>query len=71
VESINNIYWPLTHTPDKWFQGYLDSGLMMIFIVGVILVLIESARRCWKTLHGVAIPVEAFGKPEELVDVGV
>ena len=63
--------WPLAQTPGHAFQGYLDSGLMVIFIVGVVLVLIESARRCWKTLHGVAIPVEAFGKPEELVDVGV
>ena len=26
-----------------------------------VLVLIESARRCWKTLHGVPIPPEAFG----------
>ena len=44
---------------------------MVIFIVGVILVVIESARRCWQTLHGAPIPVEAFGKPEELIDVGV
>ena len=44
---------------------------MVIFIVGVILVLIESAKRCWQTLHGASIPEEAFGKPEELVDVEV
>jgi carbon starvation protein len=71
VQSIKNIYLPLARQPGHAFQGYLDSTLMMIFIVGVILVVIESARRCWKTLHGAAIPVEAFGKPEELVDVGV
>ncbi|MGB7553389.1 MAG: carbon starvation protein A [Candidatus Korobacteraceae bacterium] len=71
VLSIKNIYLPLAQTPGHAFQGYLDSSLMVIFIVGVILVLIESARRCWKTLHGAAIPVEAFGAPEELVDVGV
>jgi len=61
VLSIKNIYWPLAQTPGKQFQGYLDSTLMLIFVVGVILVLIESARRCWKTLHGVPIPAEAFG----------
>jgi carbon starvation protein len=71
VLSIKNIYLPLAQTPGHAFQGYLDSGLMVIFILGVVLVLIESARRCWKTLHGEAIPVEAFGAPEELVDVGV
>ncbi len=71
VQSIKNIYLPLAQQPGHAFQGYLDSGLMVIFIVGVVLVVIESARRCWKTLHGTPIPTEAFGKPEELVDVGV
>ena len=64
VLSIKNIYLPLAHQPDHAFQGYLDSSLMVIFVVGVVLVLIESARRCWKTLHGAAIPEEAFGRPE-------
>ena len=71
VQSIKNIYLPLAQQPGHAFQGYLDSGLMVIFIVGVVLVVIESARRCWKTLHGTPIPTEAFGKPEELVDVSV
>ncbi len=71
VLSIKNIYLPLAKTPGHAFQGYLDSTLMVIFIVGVVMVVIESARRCWKTLHGTPIPVEAFGAPEELVDVGV
>ncbi len=61
VESIQKIYWPLTQKPGHAFQGYLDSALMIIFVIGVVLVLIESGRRCWKTLHGVPIPPEAFG----------
>ena len=65
--SIENIYWPLAHQPGKAFQGYLDTTLMVIFVVGVILVLIESARRCWKTLHGVPIPEEAFGPVKDEV----
>jgi carbon starvation protein len=64
VLSIKNIYLPLAQQPGKEFQGYLDSTLMVIFIVGVVLVLFESGKRCWKTLHGAPIPEEAFGKPE-------
>ena len=61
VLSIKNIYLPLAQKPGHAFQGYLDATLMLIFVVGVILVLIESGRRCWKTMHGVPIPKEAFG----------
>jgi carbon starvation protein len=63
VLSIKNIYLPLAQKPGFRVQGYLDSTLMVIFVVGVILVLIESGRRCWKTLHGAPVPVEAFGAP--------
>ena len=61
VLSIQTIYWPLAHTPGKEFTGYLDSALMVIFIAGVVIVVIEAARRCWKTLHGEKVPEEAFG----------
>src|SRR5208283_3703970 len=64
VLSIKNIYLPLAQQPGKEFTGYLDVTLMSIFIVGVVLVLFEAGRRCWQTLHGAAIPKEAFGAPE-------
>jgi carbon starvation protein len=64
VLSIKDIFWPLTKVPGKAFQGYLDSILMLIFIVGVVLVLINAAIRCAKTLRGESIPAEAFGPPE-------
>ncbi len=64
VLSIKTIYWPLAHTPGKEFTGYLDTTLMVIFVVGVIIVLFEAGRRCWATLHGAPIPQEAFGAPE-------
>jgi len=71
VLSIKTIYWPLAQQPGHAFQGYLDSTLMVIFVVGVVLVLIECGRRCWKTLHGAKIPEEAFGAPEmETVKMG-
>jgi carbon starvation protein len=63
VLSIKNIFWPLTKVPGKMFTGYLDSILMTMFVVGVILVLISAARRCWMTLHGAPIPKQAFGPP--------
>ncbi len=71
VQSIQTIYLPLAHQPGKEFTGYLDVTLMIIFIVGVVVVMFEAARRCWKTLHGAAIPEEAFGAPEmETVKMG-
>ncbi len=63
VLSIKNIFWPLTQQPGTRFQGFLDSTLMTIFVVGVILVLFDAGRRCWQTLHGKPIPQEAFGPP--------
>lgn len=65
VLSIQNIFWPLTSVPGKQMQGYLDSALMAVFIVEVLLVAADAARRIWKTLHGAPIPEEAFGPSEE------
>jgi carbon starvation protein len=64
VLSIKTIYWPLAHQPGSEFQGYLNVLLMIIFIGGVVIVLFEAGRRCWRTLSGEPIPHEAFGKPE-------
>jgi carbon starvation protein len=65
VLSIRNIFWPLTRNGATAFQGYLDSTLMVVFIAGVVLVVVDAGRRIWKTLHGAAIPVEAFGPAED------
>jgi carbon starvation protein len=71
VLSIKTIYWPLAHTPGKEFQGYLDSTLMVIFITGVVVVVIEAGRRCWKTLQGEKVPEEAFGPITEGPEVNM
>jgi carbon starvation protein len=65
VQSIQNIFWPLTKIAGKQVQGYLDSALMAIFILGVFLVAGDAVRRIWKTLHGEPVPVEAFGAEED------
>jgi carbon starvation protein len=61
VLSIKNIFWPLTSKEGFRVTGYVDSILMAIFVVGVVLVLFDAARRCWRTLHGAPIPQEACG----------
>jgi hypothetical protein len=58
-------FWPLTKVAGKQVQGYLDSILMAIFIVGVLLVAADAVRRIWKTLHGEPIPEAAFGPAEQ------
>ena len=63
VLSIKNIFWPLTSKPGQQFTGYLDSILMGIFILGVILVVFDAARRWIAVLHGAEPPKEAFGPP--------
>jgi len=61
ILSIRDIFLPLTRVRQTAFQGFLDTALMTIFIVGVVLVAGDAVRRIWKTLHGDPIPEEAFG----------
>jgi carbon starvation protein len=63
VLSIRNIFWPLRLKPGLGFAGWLDTLLMTIFIVGVVLVLIDSVRRWIMVLNGAPVPEEAFGPP--------
>jgi len=65
ILSVKNIFWPLAHKPNMHFQGYLDSTLMVIFVVGVVLVLFNAAIRVWKTLHGTPVPMTSFGAPQQ------
>jgi carbon starvation protein len=64
VLSITTIFWPLTHAPETRVQGYLDSTLMALFLLGVIAVVTAALRRIWATLHGVPIPEESFAAVE-------
>ncbi len=64
VLSIEKNFWPLRLQPGKYFVGVLDSGLMVLFIAGVVLVLIDAIRRWIIVLRGGPTPEEAFGPPE-------
>jgi carbon starvation protein len=63
VESIQNIFWPLTTKPGQVFTGYLDTILVVIFITGVVLVVFDGVRRWIAVLNGAPAPQEAFGPP--------
>jgi carbon starvation protein len=63
VLSIRDIFWPLTSQPGKALQGYLDTGLMALFIAGVVLVVFQATRRCLATLRGEALPLDSSGPP--------
>jgi carbon starvation protein len=63
ILSIKNTFWPLTSKPGQMFTGYLDTTLMGIFILGVILVVFDAARRWVAVLNGAEPPAEAFGPP--------
>jgi carbon starvation protein len=64
ILSIENIFWPLTmKTGQQKITGYLDTILMVIFIVGVILVVFDAARRWIAVAKGAPVPEEAFGPP--------
>src|SRR6202051_556091 len=63
VLSIRNIFWPLRLKPGQGFAGYLDTTLMVIFILGVVLVLLDAFRRWYMVLNGAPVPKEAFGTP--------
>ncbi|HEY4902940.1 MAG TPA: carbon starvation protein A [Candidatus Sulfotelmatobacter sp.] len=63
VLSIKNIFLPLAAKPGQALTGYLNSILMVIFIVGVVLVLIEATRRWIAVMRGAPAPEEAFGPP--------
>jgi carbon starvation protein len=61
--SIRDIFWPMTAVPATAFTGYLDCTLMTLFMAGVVLVVADAARRCYRTLNGEPVPVDAFGPP--------
>jgi carbon starvation protein len=64
VLSIRDIFLPLTANPATTIQGWLDTILMSLFMVGVVLVSIDAVIRVRKTLRGDPLPAEANG-PED------
>jgi carbon starvation protein len=59
--SILQIYLPLAHREGHAFQGYLDAALTVIMMAAVVVILLDSGRRCVATLRGRPLPPRSFG----------
>jgi len=59
--NIRDNFLPLAKQPGQAFQAYLQSGLTVIMMVAVVVILIDSGRRCLATLRGEPLPPRAFG----------
>jgi carbon starvation protein len=62
--SIKNNFLPLAKLPGKAFQGYFDSFLTVLMMAAVIVVIVDSLRRCVATLRGKPLPPRSAGKPD-------
>ncbi len=54
--SIQNVFYPMSQHPGTQLQGWIETALMAIFIVGAIVIVGLALLRCLKTLRGVAPP---------------
>lgn len=62
--SIRDNFLPLAKLPGKAFQGYLNSFLAAVMMAAVVIVIIDSIRRCILTIKGKPLPPRSAGKPE-------
>lgn len=62
--SIRDNFLPLAKLPGKAFQGYLNSFLATVMMVAVIIVIVDSIRRCIATLKGKPLPPKPNSKPD-------
>ena len=56
VLSIENVFWPMTTHPGTEVQGWIETSLLAIFIVGAIVIAGSAGVRCIRTLRGAAPP---------------
>jgi carbon starvation protein len=54
--SIQNTFWPMALHPGTAVQGWIETILMAIFIVGAIVIVASAGLRCIRTLRGVPPP---------------
>jgi carbon starvation protein len=54
--SIQNVFWPMSQHPGTELQGWIETSLMVIFIVGAIVIVGSALLRCLKTLRGLPPP---------------
>jgi len=54
--SIQNTFWPMALRPGTQIQGWIETSLMAIFIVGAVVIVGSAGLRCMQTLRGVPPP---------------
>jgi carbon starvation protein len=54
--SIQNTFWPMAMHPGSQLQGWIETSLMALFIVGAIVIVGSAGLRCIQTLRGVPPP---------------
>ncbi len=64
VLSIQNIFLPMTRHPDTQLQGWIETILLALFLVGALVIVASAALRCLQTLRGVP-PPSATAIPSE------
>lgn len=62
--SIRDNFLPLTKIKEKALQGYLNSALVAVMMLSVVIIIIDSLRRCIATLRGKPLPPKSSEKPE-------
>ena len=61
--SIAQTFWPMAHRSGSELQGWIECGLMAVFIAGAIAIVGSAGWRCILTLRGTPTPW-AKGEPE-------
>jgi len=56
VLSIKNAFWPMAMHPGSEVQGWIETGLLSIFIVGAVVIVGSAGVRCIRTFRGVVPP---------------
>jgi carbon starvation protein len=65
VLSIQNVFWPMAMQHGTALQGWIETSLMVTFILGSIVIVGSAGLRCIQTLRGVpppsatALPIES------------
>jgi carbon starvation protein len=57
IRSIFDNFLPLTHTPGKEVQGWIDTLLTLMLLIAVFVILIASARAWIRTVRGGTLPL--------------
>jgi hypothetical protein len=54
--SIGSVFWPMAMHRGTELQGWIETALMVTFIVGAVVIVSSAAIRCVQTLRGVPPP---------------